>query len=56
MMSVIMKMIMGLGVRLLTEKFLEELLLLGLKKLSESTKTKIDDEIFSIVEKHIKGK
>ena len=50
------KVLMSIGMRLLSEKLLEELILFGLKKLSESTKTKVDDEIFKMVEEALNKK
>jgi len=52
-MSVVLKMLMSLGAKLLTEALLEELLMFSLKKLAKSSKTKIDDELVKIVEKHL---
>ena len=52
-MSLAIKIAMSIGTRLLTEAALEELILYLLKKLSQSTKTKIDDEIYQLVEKHL---
>lgn len=56
-------LIMALGqvlttmlVKLLAESALEDLLLFALKKMSESTKTAVDDELVAIVEKHLQNK
>ncbi|NIQ13454.1 MAG: hypothetical protein GTO02_03295 [Candidatus Dadabacteria bacterium] len=46
-------MLVNLGAKLLTEALLEELLMFSLKKLSKMSKTKVDDELVKIVEKHL---
>ncbi len=52
-MSIVLKMLVNLGAKLLTEALLEELLMFSLKKLSKMSKTKVDDELVKIVEKHL---
>ena len=52
-MSMVIKMLVSMGTKLLTEALLEELVLFILRKLAESSKTKIDDEIYNMVEKHL---
>lgn len=47
------KLLMSLLVKLLAESALEDLLVFLLKKLSESTKTQVDDELLAIVQKHL---
>ena len=51
LLSVAAKTAMGIGMRLLSEKLIEEIILWGLKKLALSSKTKIDDELYQMVEK-----
>jgi hypothetical protein len=52
-MSIVMKALMSMGMKLLTEKFLEEIIVWGMKKLAASTKTKIDDELAETVARHL---
>lgn len=52
----LLKMLTGMAMKLLSEKLLEELLLWCLKKLAESTKTKVDNELLAMVEKHLAEK
>ncbi len=47
------KLLMSILVKLLAESALEDLLLFLLKKLSESTKTQVDDELLAICQKHL---
>ena len=53
--SVISKALLSLGMKLLSEKLLEQLIVFSLGKLAESTKTKVDDKIFKIVKEHLEG-
>jgi hypothetical protein len=52
-MSILLKMLVNLGTKLLVEELLEELLMFSLKKLAKSSKTKVDDELVKIIEKHL---
>lgn len=53
-MSILLKTLLSLGIKLLTEKYLEELIIWILTKLAKSTKTKVDDELVEITKKHLK--
>ena len=48
------KVLMGIGMQLMSEKLLEELILWSLEKLAKSSKTKVDDELFEMVKKALK--
>lgn len=48
-MAVVSKILMGIGLKLLSEKVIEDLILFAFEKLSQSTKTKVDDELLKIV-------
>ena len=54
-MQLIFKTLMSMGMKLLTEAFIEDIILWGMKKLSESSKTKVDDELYKKVEKTLRG-
>lgn len=54
--TMIPKILMSIGMKLLSEKLIEELLLWALGKLSMMTKTKVDDEIYEMVMKHLDKK
>lgn len=50
------KMLSGLAMKLLSEKLLEELLLWSLEKMAQSTRTKVDDQLYKLVKEHLDGK
>jgi hypothetical protein len=52
-MTLLMKIGMGILVKIATESALTELLMFGLRQLAASTKTKVDDDLVAIVEKHL---
>ena len=52
-MSFVLKTLVSIGTKLLTEALLEELIIFTLEKLSKSTKSKADDELVSIIKKHL---
>ena len=52
-MQVVVKLLMGLGVKLLTEKFLEDLLIILLEKLASSTKTAVDDKVVAAMKEQL---
>ena len=54
--SVVSKALLSLGMKLLSEKLLEQLIVYSLGKLAESTKTSIDDEIYKLVKGHLEAK
>lgn len=47
----LMKVLLDMGMRMITGPFLEEMIVWALKKASASTKTNIDDEIVDMVVK-----
>lgn len=49
-MEAALKVLTSIGIRLLSEKVIEQLILFALKKLSEMSKTNIDDDLYKIVE------
>ena len=53
MLAVLPKVLLSLGMKLLSEKLVEELLLWSLGKLADMTKTKVDDELYQLVTKHL---
>ena len=50
------KILLSLGIRLLNEKLVEELLIWGIGKLAASTKTNVDDELYEMVKKALDKK
>ncbi len=52
-MSFILKSLLSIGTKLLTEALLEELLMFSLEKLSKMSKTKVDDQLVNIIKKHL---
>lgn len=52
-MAIILKALMGMGAKLLTEQLIEELVVWGMDLLAKSTKTKVDDELAEMVKKHL---
>lgn len=52
-MSIIIKALSSLGLRLLSEKLIEELILWGLEKLAKSSKTRVDDELLEMAKRHL---
>lgn len=50
-MSMVAKMLVAIGIKLLKESVLEDILIWALESLAESTKTKVDDKIVDIVKK-----
>jgi len=51
--AALLRVLMSIAVKLVAEKALEDLLIFLLVKLSESTKTQVDDELLAIVRKHL---
>lgn len=47
------KVLMNLGISLMSEALIEELLLWSLSKLAKHTKTKVDDELLAMAKKHL---
>ena len=56
LLALLPKVLLSIGMRLLSEEMLENLLLWALEKLSQSTKTKVDDEIFAMIKKALEDK
>lgn len=56
LLAMLPKVLMSLGMRLLSEKLLEELLIWLLEKLAASSKTKVDDELLEMVKKALAEK
>ena len=54
--AMVPKVLFRIGMQLLSEKVLEELILWSLEKLAKSSKTTIDDELFEIVKKALEEK
>ena len=52
-MEIILKTITSMGLRLLSEKVLEELFMWILDKLVKSSNTKYDDELLDMVKRHL---
>lgn len=52
-MNLVLKLLISIGTKLLTEKVLTELFIFGAKQLAASTKTKADDELVKIIDKHL---
>lgn len=50
------KVLMSIGIKLLSESVLEKLILFAAEKLAKSTKTRVDDELFEIVKKALEKK
>ena len=55
MQALILKLVMGMLMKLIAEKPLEDLTILILEKLSKSTVSNVDDQVVEIVKKAIKG-
>ena len=53
-MSFVLKALVSIGTKLLTEALIEELVVFTLDKISKSTKSKADDELVAMVKKHLK--
>lgn len=56
LLTMLPKILLSLGMKLLSEKLIEELLIWGIGKLAGMTKTKVDDEIYEMVVKHLDKK
>ena len=54
--AMVPKVLFSIGMKVLSEKLLEELLLWSLQKLAESSKTTVDDELFAMVKKALEDK
>ena len=51
MISKLSKILISLLLKLATEKFIKDMILLALRKISESTENKTDDEIYLAIER-----
>lgn len=49
--AILLKTLAGLGMSLLTESFLKDIIVLGLEKLAQSTQTDADDRLVADVKK-----
>lgn len=56
LLTLIPKVLLSLGMKLLSEKLIEDLLIWGLGKLAGMTKTDIDDQIYQMVVDHLDEK
>lgn len=54
-MDLLIKTLLGIGVKLLTSSAIEEFLLFVAKETVKRTDTKIDDDFVALIEKHLKG-
>lgn len=54
--ALVPKVLMSIGMKLLSEKLLEQLILWGFEKLAASTKTKVDDELYAMVKAALEKK
>lgn len=52
--GIIGKVLVNMGVKLLAEEFIEDILLLLAEKGVRSTKTKVDDELFEKIKKQLR--
>jgi hypothetical protein len=53
--SIIISALTSMGLKLLTASVIEKVTLIGLRELAKSTKSNVDDELYAIAEKKIKG-
>jgi len=53
--SVIGKALVTMGMKLLAEEFIEDIIIWGAKKLAASTKSKADDELVARIEQQLKS-
>jgi hypothetical protein len=53
-MNIVLQAMIGLGLKVLSESLIQDLFMFTVRKLAVSTKTKVDDELLGIVEKHLK--
>ena len=54
-MSIIISALASMGLKLLTSSVIEQVTLIGLRELAKSTKSNVDDELYEIASKKIKG-
>lgn len=54
LLNVLGKVVLSMGMKLVAEEALEDLIIWAMEKLAASTKTKVDDELAAIVKKHLK--
>jgi len=55
LLAMLPKVLLSIGMKLLSEKLVEELLIWGVGKLAKATKTKVDDELYEIVVSKLKS-
>ena len=56
LLALVPKVLLSIGMRLLSEAVLEQLLVWVLEKLAASTKTKVDDELLEMVKSALEKK